>query len=285
MESLGEVLKRIGTKLGESTDLSLKGESTEVVKQLCPLCKGAGLVHPLLPSGRPDFTRVVPCRCVGKESEEDRFSRMQKASGDLGLKLLRNMTFENFDYRRANLPIQLQRNLGDAYKVARDFAEAPNGWVVFQGENGCGKTHLAAAIGNYQLRRGNPVFFKVVPDLLDHLRAAFRPESNVTSDELFEWLKTVPLLILDDFGEQASTPWAQEKLYQLINYRYNDRLPMVITTCVSVEDIETGILSRMLDPRNSLVFKIEAPDYRADRESSGKKKSRVSGRKRDDRLW
>jgi hypothetical protein len=52
-----------------------------------------------------------------------------------------------------------------------------------------------------------------------------------------------------------------------------------------VEDIETGILSRMLDPRNSLVFKIEAPDYRADRESSGKKKSRVSGRKRDDRLW
>jgi len=210
---------------------------------------------------------------------------MQRASGDLGLKLLRKMTFENFDYKRANLSLEQQRNLGDAYKLAKNFAEAPHGWVVFQGDNGCGKTHLAAAIGNYQLRKGNPVFFKVVPDLLDHLRAAFRPESNVTSDELFEWLKAVPLLILDDFGEQASTPWAQEKLYQLINYRYNDQLPMVITTCVSVDEIETGILSRMLDPRSSVVFEIEAPDYRADRVSSEIKKRRVSGRKRDDRLW
>lgn len=210
---------------------------------------------------------------------------MQRASGDLGLKLLSKMTFENFDCQRAHLDLKLQRNLGDAYKLAKNFAEAPQGWVVFQGENGCGKTHLAAAIGNYQLRKGNPVFFKVVPDLLDHLRAAFRPESNVTSDELFEWLKAVPLLILDDFGEQVSTPWAQEKLYQLINYRYNDQLPMVITTCTSVDEIETGIVSRMLDPRNSVVFEIEAPDYRADRTSSEIKKRRVSGRKRDDRLW
>ncbi len=83
-------------------------------------------------------------------------------------------------------------------------------------------------------------------------------------DELFERVRRAPLLILDDFGEQATTPWAQEKLYQVINYRYNTRLPTVITTCLSLEEIEPRISSRMVDPRLSLVFNITAPDYRGD---------------------
>jgi len=69
-------------------------------------------------------------------------------------------------------------------------------------------------------------------------------------------------LILDDFGEQSVTPWAQEKLYQLINYRYNARLPMVVTSCLSLEEIETRISSRMVDPKIGMVFNINIPDYR-----------------------
>jgi DNA replication protein DnaC len=265
MESLGEVIKRIGPDISKrSTAPSLDAESTNSVELECHICKGAGFVHPKLQSGAPDFTRVVPCECAGMESEEGRALRLRRDSGDLRLKLLSSMTFENFDHRRVNLQHDQQQNLGDAYKLARRFAEKPEGWVVLQGTNGCGKTHLAAAIGNYQIQKGKPVFFKVVPDLLDYLRAAFKPDSGVTSDELFEKVKTVPLLILDDFGEQATTPWAQEKLYQLINHRYNDRLPMVITTCLPIEDIEDRILSRMVDPRVSVVFDIEVPDYRAD---------------------
>jgi len=214
----------------------------------CPVCKGASFVHPGLPSGLPDFTRVIPCRCNKGESDEERLLWLRHNSGDLGLKLLSGMSFE-------------QMVLEDAVKLARRFAEDPEGWVVFQGRNGCGKTHLAAAIGNYQLQKGKPVFFKVVPDLLDHLRSTFRPDSNVTSDELFEKIKTVPLLILDDFGEQASTDWAQEKLYQLINHRYNDRLPMVITTCFPLEEMELRIISRIADPQISTFFEIDAPDY------------------------
>ena len=174
------------------------------------------------------------------------------------------MTFENFDSKRVNLPVDKQRNLGDAYKLARRFAEDPEGWLVFQGTNGCGKTHLAAAIGNYRLQKGHPAMFIFVPDFLDHLRSAFSPESKVTYDELFEKVKTSPLLILDDLGEQASTPWAQEKLYQLINYRYNDRLPTVVTTCLAFEEIETRVGSRLVDTRLSTPYNIDVPDYRSD---------------------
>ncbi len=184
--------------------------------------------------------------------------------GDLELELLRKMTFKNFDYRRLPLPPEERENLEQAFRLAFDFAQSPQGWLVFQGVNGCGKTHLAVAIANHLRREGKLALFIVVSDLLDHLRSTFGPESRVSYDKLFEKIKKTPVLILDDFGEQSATPWAQEKLYQLINYRYNARLATVITTCFSLDEIESRISSRMVDPSLSLVFNIMAPDYRGD---------------------
>jgi DNA replication protein DnaC len=191
-----------------------------------------------------------------------------ESRGGLELELLRNMTFDNFDHKRMELPLEQRQNLRQAFNLAVEFARSPEGWLIFQGVNGCGKTHLAAAIANYRLAQGKPVFFVVVPDLLDHLRSTFSPDSKISYDEFSEKLKETPLLILDDFGEQSATPWAQEKLYQLINYRYNARLPMVVTTCLSLDEIETRISSRMVDPMISLVFNITAPDYRGNVKST-----------------
>ncbi len=98
--------------------------------------------------------------------------------------------------------------------------------------------------------------------------------------QLFESVKNAPLLILDDFGEQSTTPWAQEKLYQVINYRYNARLSTVITTRCSLDEIESPISSRFVDHKNSLIFHIVAPDYRGDRKPSQGPKTRYGrGRK------
>jgi DNA replication protein DnaC len=119
----------------------------------------------------------------------------------------------------------------------------------------------------------------VVPDFLDHLRSTFSPESKISYDQFFESVKSAPLLILDDFGAQTSSPWAQEKLYQIINHRYNARLPTVITTNCSLEEIENRISSRLADTKISVSFNIMAPHYRADRpnqrrSSRGGKKGR-----------
>ncbi len=180
-------------------------------------------------------------------------------------KLHQSMTFDNFDMKRLNLPLKQRQNLEEAFRQARRFAESPDGWLVLTGDHGCGKTHLAAAIVNYQRQQGNHVPFLDTAELLDHLRSSFAPESRVSYDALFESVKESQLLVLDDFGQQAASPWARDKLYQLINYRYNARLPTVITSSLSLDEIEDRISSRLLDPRLSLVWYIEAPDYRADR--------------------
>jgi len=106
------------------------------------------------------------------------------------------------------------------------------------------------------------------------LRSTFSPESKVSYDQLFESVKMTPLLILDDFGEHSTSPWAQEKLYQVINYRYNARLATVITTRLALQEMEGPIASRLADPKISTPFFITAPDYRGDVRSSLKRPPR-----------
>lgn len=173
------------------------------------------------------------------------------------------MTFETFRPQGYGLPPRQRENLKRAYELAQEFAQAPQGWLSLSGGYGCGKTHLAAAIANYRLERGEPVLFVVVPDLLDHLRATFSPNSTVAYDERFETVRTAPLLILDDLGTQSGTPWAKEKLYQIINYRYNAQLPTVITTNRPLDEIDARLRSRMSDPDLCQIYHIEARDFRA----------------------
>ena len=106
-----------------------------------------------------------------------------------------------------------------------------------------------------------------MPDFLDHLRSSFSPDSKISYDQLFESVKNAPLLVLDDFGKQTTTPWAQEKLYQVINHRYNAQLPTVITTNCSTDELDAPILSRFVDPQWSIVFNITAPNYSSGRHS------------------
>ena len=173
------------------------------------------------------------------------------------------MTFESFDRRGQAVDEKALDSLEKAYKLAKGFAEEPHLWLVLLGPTGCGKTHLAAAVANQQIARGKPIYFVVVPDLLDHLRSAYSPDSKVPYDELFETIRTAPLLVLDDLGAHSSTPWAEEKLYQLVNHRYNHRLPTVITTNLSLDELDERLASRLADMKLSTLCPISAPSYRA----------------------
>lgn len=179
------------------------------------------------------------------------------------LDLLSNRTFESFvDRHDEELKPDETRSLEKSFKAATSFAEKPRGWLVFTGPYGSGKTHLAAAIANYRAGLGDPPLFVMVPDLLDHLRAAFSPSSGTSYDRRFDEVRTAPLLILDDMGSQSATPWAKEKLYQLLNYRYNAELPTIITVAVDMlKDVDERIRTRMLDERICSLVAISAPAF------------------------
>jgi DNA replication protein DnaC len=173
-------------------------------------------------------------------------------------------TFENFSTRKSEkLPSDAQKSIDQAFYAAQQFADKPNGWLVLMGMYGTGKTHLAAAIGKYRAALGEEPIFTVIPDLLDHLRATFSPTSSVSYDSIFNQVRTAKLLILDDLGTQSATPWAREKLYQVLNYRYETKLPTIITTSATLKEIDPRIRSRMMDERVCQIYKIIVPPYHA----------------------
>lgn len=186
------------------------------------------------------------------------------------LNLHARKTFASFSLRRDEaIPSTDRATLKDALEAAQAFARDPQGWLVFIGPYGCGKTHLAAAIGNYHAQLGNPPLMVVVPDLLDYLRAAFAPNSSVSLDQRFEEIRSARLLILDDLGTQSATPWAREKIYQLFNYRYNAELPTVITTVNAPEEMDPRLQSRLSDTRLCRMIFMSAPPYTGSAKGQG----------------
>ena len=234
-------------------------ENPGLGKADCPHCDGLGYYVPDVPATHPAFGRAVPCDCRAQEQEMERLDKLQKLS-QLGA--LKSHTFQSFLPEGHGITESKQRNLHNAYNRALEFAKNPSGWLIFKGGYGCGKTHLAAAIANYRIDFGHPVLFINTPDLLDHLRAAFSPSADTGYDTRFDQVRNAPLLILDDLGTQSNTEWAQEKLYQIFNYRYNARLPTIVTTNEELEDIDIRVRSRMVDPGLTEIIHIAAPDFR-----------------------
>lgn len=218
----------------------------------CPNCGGVGYYKESVPFGHPRFGVLIPCRCKLAEREQRQAAELLQMSN---LAAFQDKTFETFDTE--------MRGVKRAYHRAVEFAQRPTGWLVFFGNYGVGKTHLASAIANELLKQNYRVLFAVVPDLLDHLRSTFGPSSEIQYDQRFEMIRDASVLILDDLGTENTTPWAREKLFQIINHRYNGRLPTVITSNRRPEEIEPRIFSRMSDRSICDEFIImDGDDYR-----------------------
>ena len=264
MESLGEILKRV-TQDATSRNMYADGGPRPAAEEedRCPVCDGHGWVERRVPLGHPAFGQLFPCRCREQAADHGRLQRLQQYSG-LPNEMLERMTFESFVVQRRDVDTEGQTFLQGAHRSASTFATQPKGWLLITGTHGSGKTHLAVAIVQQCINRGYPSLFAFVPDLLDHLRAAFNPNSPVRYDQLFEQVKSVPLFILDGLGTESSTPWAREKLYQIVVHRHNARLPTVITTSLTMDEMETAharMASRLLDATLVRWIAIGAPDY------------------------
>ena len=145
-----------------------------------------------------------------------------KESSNLGVRFM-NRTFGNFESRRD----QNAYNRCLAYSNRENlFSDSRNSLLIFGGY-GSGKTHLAAAIANALIDRGIPVLFGTFADHLEKIREEF----DKTGQRQYQsMMKNTPMLVLDDVGKEKLTDWGSEILFNVINYRYEHKLPFVLTT-------------------------------------------------------
>jgi DNA replication protein DnaC len=238
---------------------TISNTSAQAAPGECPICGGTGWISFDVPVGHPNFGKAFRCTCQLDDLQSRQLDRLRRISN---MHHLERMTFDSFIPEGQGRTEKQRKSLRIAFEKAVAFAHKPEGWLLLRGSYGCGKTHLAAAIANECLSRGQPVLFVNVPDLLDHLRATYGPNSEVSFDQRFEEVRDAPVLILDDLGTQNATPWAQEKLYQILNHRYNAQLPTVITTNQDLSDIDPRLRSRLLHIELVEQIKIFAPDFR-----------------------
>lgn len=234
----------------------------------CPHCHGAGYVRYDVPLDHEKFGKIEACVCRAKDVADAARARLFALSN---LNRLSHLTFENFsaggNSKAKFISAQERENLRVAFETSEEYAKNPQGWLLLEGGYGSGKTHLAAAAANYAVNRGLPTLFITVPDLLDSLRFAY-DDPETTFERRFDEIRNSELLILDDFGTQNATPWAQEKLFQIINYRYINKLATIITTNLMLDEIEARIRSRLQDESFVRHLRILAPDYRRPEETS-----------------
>jgi DNA replication protein DnaC len=225
----------------------------------CPHCHGIGYLRKDLPVGHPEFGEVFVCVCRRRTVANVVRDRLFALSH---LDELRALTFDTFRPRGRQGLGELQANsIQMAYNLSRHYAEALEGWLFLQGGSGCGKTHLAAAAANHAVGMGVPTLFLTVPDLLDTLRSAYDSQ-DTTFEQRFEEIRNATLLVLDDFGTQNASGWAQEKLFQIMNYRYINKLPTIVTSNLALDEIDDRLRSRLADPDLVTQARIHAPDFR-----------------------
>lgn len=182
-------------------------------------------------------------------------------------------TFENFKVDKQN-----EKAFEAVNRYANDFGKFSDQGLGFilSGPYGSGKTHLAGALAIELMSKGIPVVFGTLISLLGKIRQTYS-ESWKQEDEL-EILNTyskVDLLIIDDLGKERASEWSLEKLFSIVNTRYEDNLPIVVTTNYSMEtlidklttnknsDVGESIVSRLHEMCRGIY--LNAPDYRREK--------------------
>jgi DNA replication protein DnaC len=139
-------------------------------------------------------------------------------------------TFANY-----RIETTMQKQAWEAAKEYADnfhcFYEKGEGLYI-EGTNGTGKTHLAAAIALHLLEKGRSVICQTSIDLLNNIKLQFNAKNTESNNEhkILSAYASADLLILDDLGKEQSTDWSIAVLYSIINERYEDMLPVIITT-------------------------------------------------------
>jgi DNA replication protein DnaC len=209
----------------------------------CPIC---GAPYRTLYLGGKEI-QVSTCDCLKKEAEERLRERILKEEKEARLRAsgltprLMLARLENF---------KEEPGKERALKLAREFLnrwpeqmkEPHSSGILFWGRPGVGKSHLAAAVANELLERGFSILFLNTVDFLNSLRDLYREEESEVPE--MERVFKADLLILDDLGAEKPTEWVLEKIYQIVNSRYESLLPMIATT-----NLDLNSLERMLGER------------------------------------
>lgn len=193
-----------------------------------------------------------------------------------------NVSFSNTDLTGAS------ESFKAAFKRCKKYCELwrevkSNGYGIYlYGVCGTGKTHLAACIVKALVAEIQPVLFTSFIEISKALREGYSGKSKATEDRYLASVADIDFLIIDDFGTEVlykldrngnreADTWMQEKVYDVLNLRYNNQKATIFTSNYSINQLikERGLSEKTADrisAMSSAIMKIEGASYRKRRE-------------------
>lgn len=184
--------------------------------ETCPKCQGTGWL--LEDAGGSQVARR--CACYGQRWKK---SLLDQANVP---RRYQSCTLDNFDVRNDSLRT--------AVKISRQFIKnfpAQDVGLLFIGDCGVGKTHLAVAIIQELIRdKDAACIFYDFRDLIREIQSTFTPDSTLSESDVLMPVFQSDVLVLDELGAKRTTAWVEETVFYIINYRYNHKKLTLFTT-------------------------------------------------------
>jgi DNA replication protein DnaC len=180
--------------------------------------------------------------------------------------LARWQTAVPYRYRQATAEHPAVRTWAD--RASADYRDA--GFLVLHGSIGTGKTHQAYGALR-RIAEAGPKRFEMIATTAPDLYGLLRPGgSDKGAEHELKRLCRIPLLLLDDLGTEKLSEFTEETTTRIVNYRYNESLPLLITTNLPIKtgtptpDLVTRLGDRLASrlAQTATIVSFDGPDLR-----------------------
>lgn len=226
------------------------------------------------------FKREVRCICKCQAEKRDREQNLEKqlakqkrieklVDNSLMGRKYRSVNFDNTEPGEASFNIAFKR-CKKYCEVADKVLDMGIGIYLF-GNRGVGKTRLTACMANYLMNQNYTTLFTNFTEISKELRDTFG-KNNMSEKKIISGVAEVDFLFIDDLGVERVIKddkdlWLQEKIYEVVNTRYNNQAPIIFTSNYSLQELveERGLDSRTVDRIMEMTetMKIEGNSCRA----------------------
>ena len=239
-------------------------------QKICPHCHNSGWIM----EEENGIETVRRCICYQTKRKKKLFDAARIPFR------YKHCTLDNFEIMpKGKMPPQPhgtnQVSLGMIKEMAEQFVRkyplVDQEGFLFMGRCGVGKTHLAVAIIQELIqKKGVPCVFYDFRDLLSEIKSTYTTNSSISESAVLSPVLQKEVLVLDELGAQKVTEWMRDMLTYIINQRYNEKRPTIITSnwmddADEEEDTLTARIGYRLRSRlNEMcqVLEIVGEDYR-----------------------